>query len=157
MLLEEDSREFTTLNTHRGLHRYLCLPYGVSSSPSIFQRTIENILQGIPNVACYLDNICITSETEEIHLETNHFVLKRLNDNLRLKWSKCHFMKNSLDLLGHAVNKEGLKPVAAEVDAVKNARAPTNVSELKSFLGMINFYGKYLENLFSFDTITYIA
>ena len=56
-------------------------------------------------------------------------------------------MKNSLNLLCHAVNKEGFKAVAAKVDAVKNARAPTNVSELKSFLGMINFYGKYLKNL----------
>ena len=86
MLLEEDPREFTTLNTRRGLYRYLRLPYGVSSSPSIFQRTIENILQGNPNLACFLDIICITGETEEIHLKTIDSVLKRLNDaNLRLK------------------------------------------------------------------------
>ena len=56
-------------------------------------------------------------------------------------------MQNYLNLLGHAVNKEGVKHIAAKVEAVKNARAPTNVSDLKSFLGMINFYGKYLKNL----------
>ena len=58
-------------------------------------------------------------------------------------------MKPSLECLGHRVDKEGFHPVEAKVQAIKDAPAPTNVTELKSFLGMINFYGKFLPNLSS--------
>ena len=107
-------------------------------------------MQGIPFVAVFLDNILITGRTEEEHLKNIDETLKRLSDSgLRLKESKCSFMKPSLECLGHRVDAEGFHPVEAKVKAVKDAPAPKNVSELKSFLGMINFYGKFLPNLAS--------
>ena len=150
MLLDDDSKHYVTINTHQGLYRYNRLPYGVSSAPGIFQRTMETLLQGIPFVAVFLDNILITGRTEEEHLKNIDETLKRLSDaGLRLKESKCSFMKPSLECLGHRVDAEGFHPVEAKVKAVKDAPAPKNVSELKSFLGMINFYGKFLPNLAS--------
>ena len=77
-------------------------------------------------------------------------VLKCLSDaELRLKASKCQFMKPSLVCLGHHIDAEGFHPVAAKVKAIQDAPAPTNVTELKSFFGMVNFYGKFLPNLSS--------
>jgi len=150
MLLDDDSKHYVTINTHQGLYRYNRLPHGVSSAPGIFQRTMETLLQGIPFVAVFLDNILITGRTEEEHLKNIDETLKRLSDaGLRLKESKCSFMKPSLECLGHRVDAEGFHPVEAKVKAVKDAPAPKNVSELKSFLGMINFYGKFLPNLAS--------
>ena len=68
MLVDEDSKEIMTINTRKGLFRYNRLPYGVSSAPGIFQRTMEGLLQGIPHVGVLLDNILITGVTDEEHL-----------------------------------------------------------------------------------------
>ena len=80
MLVDEDSKEIMTINTHKGLFRYNRLPYGVSSAPGIFQRTMEGLLQGIPHVGVLLDNILITGVTDEEHLENIETVLKCLLD-----------------------------------------------------------------------------
>ena len=150
MLVDEDSREFLTINTHKGLYRYNRLPYGVSSAPGIFQRTMEGLLQGIPSTGVLLDNILITGPSNEEHLANIEKVFERLSDaGLRLKAGKCQFMKPVLECLGHRVDAEGFHPVEAKVNAIKEAPAPTNPSELKSFLGMLNFYGKFLPNLSS--------
>ena len=150
MLLDDVSKHYVTINTHQGLYKYNRLPYGVSSAPGMFQRTTETLLQGIPFVAVFLDNILITGRTEEEHLKNIDETLKRLSDaGLRLKKSKCSFMKPSLECLGHRVDAEGFHPVEAKVKAVKDAPAPQNVPELKPFLGMINFYGNFIHNLAS--------
>ena len=67
--LDEQSQQYVTISTHKGLFRYNRLPFGVASAPSIFQRTMENLLQGIPGVCVYIDDILITGRTDEEHLE----------------------------------------------------------------------------------------
>ena len=68
------------INTHKGLFRYNRLPYGVSSAPGIFQRYMESLLQGIPNVIVYLDDILITGRSESEHLSTLSKVLTKLKE-----------------------------------------------------------------------------
>ena len=68
--LEPDSKQYLTINTHKGLYQYTRLPFGVHSAPAIFQRTIEGILRGVKNVAVYIDDILITGVSEEEHLQT---------------------------------------------------------------------------------------
>ena len=68
MLVDENSKEFLRINTHKGLYRYNRLPYGVASASGIFQRTIEGLLQGIPSKGVLLDNILITGPSTEEHL-----------------------------------------------------------------------------------------
>ena len=74
-----ESRKYVTINTHRGLFTYTRLPYGVSMAPSIFQRVIDSLFQGMPNVLVYLDDILITVKSEEDHLHTLEQVLLKLN------------------------------------------------------------------------------
>ena len=69
MPLEEESANMVTINTHQGLYHYTKLPFGVSSAPAIFQRTMDSILQGLPRVICYLDDILITGVSEGEYLE----------------------------------------------------------------------------------------
>ena len=69
MLLDEDSCKYVTINTQRGIFRYTCLPFGVSSAPTLFQRTMDSILESIPNILCYIDDILITGATQEAHLK----------------------------------------------------------------------------------------
>lgn len=78
ILLVDSSRELLIINTHHGLFRYNHLPFGVSSAPGIFQRTMESILQDIPHVMVYLDDILITGSSEEEHLHTLDKVLTKL-------------------------------------------------------------------------------
>ena len=67
ILLDETSSGYVSINTHKGLYSYKRLPYGVASSPSIFQKLMDTVLQGIPRVCCYIDDILITGESDEEH------------------------------------------------------------------------------------------
>ena len=90
--LDESAKDYLVINTHKGLYEYTRLPFGVSSAPAIFQRTMENILQGIEHTAVYIDDILITGRSEEEHLRVLNEVLQRLeNAGMRLKKSKCIF------------------------------------------------------------------
>lgn len=137
-----------TVNTHKGLYTYRVLPFGVSSSPAIFQRTMEGLLQGIPHVTIFLDDILLTGKDDREHLQTLARVLKRLQEaGLRLKRTKCLFMNEEVMFLGHKVEATGLHPVHEKVQAIKEAPTPSNVTELKAYLGLLNYYNKFLPNL----------
>ena len=145
--LDEASRQLVTSNTHKGLFEYQRLPFGIASAPSIFQRVMENLLQRIPRVCVYLDDILITGSTEEEHLANLAQVLTRLgNAGMRLKREKCAFMLDSVSYLGHVISSEGLRTGDLKVTAIVDAPDPKDVSELRSFLGMVNYYGKFLPN-----------
>ena len=146
--LDEQSKEFTTINTPKGLYCYNRLPFGVASAPSIFQRTMESILQGIDHVCVYLDDILITGATEKEHLQNLDKVLTRLESaGIRLKRDKCVFLLPAVEYLGHKISGQGLQPTDEKIQAIKSAPAPQDVTQLKSFLGLINYYSKFLPNL----------
>ena len=146
--LAEESQPLVTINTHKGLYRYQRLPFGVASAPAIFQRTMETLLQGIPNVSVYLDDILITGASTADHLRNLDEVLQRLeNAGMRLKKEKCAYLLDEIEYLGHKITKEGLQPTESKVRAVAHAPVPTRVSELRSFLGLINYYGKFVPHL----------
>ena len=148
--LEEESKQYVVINTQKGLYKYNCLPFGIASAPAIFQRTMEGILQGIPNVSVYIEDILLTGETEASHLETLALVLDRLEAaGLKLKKVKCEFMKDSVEYLGHTISARGIQPTKEKIRAVAEAPAPQTVTQLRSFLGLINYYGKILPQLSS--------
>ena len=139
-----------TINTHRGLFRYNRMPFGVSSAPSVFQRIMDSLLQNIPGVIVYLDDILITSKTKEKHLKNLEETLCRLaHVGLKLKRRKCQFLQSSVQCLGYQIDAKSLHPTEDKVRAIKAAPKPTNVAELKSYLGSINYYGRFLPNLAS--------
>ena len=120
--LEEDSKQFVVVNTHKGLFRYNRLPFGISSAPGIFQRTMESLLQDIPSVIVYIDDILISGQSEEEHLQLLERVLDRLERaGLRLKREKCVLMAESVEYLGHRIDKNGLHPTKEKVQAVCDA------------------------------------
>ena len=76
MLLDEESAKLVTINTHQGLYECNRLPFGIASALAVFQRAMDTILQGIPHVACYLDDILVTGESEDQHLQHLEEVLR---------------------------------------------------------------------------------
>ena len=107
--LDDNARPFLTINTHQGLYQYTRLPFGVASAPSIFQKTMDMILQGMSGVICYLDDILISGRTKDEHLDNLRKVLQRLQEhNIRAKKSKCTVMKTSVRYLGHIIDADGL-------------------------------------------------
>lgn len=122
IVLDEESRKYVRVNTHKGLFTYTRLPFGVSSSPAIFQRTMEGVLQGIVKVAVYLDDILLTGKDDEDYIHTLGLVLQRLEDaGLCLKRSKCQFMEKEVTFLGYGVDAMGLHPLPAKVRGVQEA------------------------------------
>ena len=137
-----------TINTHRGLYRYNRLPFGVASAPALFQKLMDSVLQGIPHIICYLDNILVTGTSDSEHLQKLQLVLERPQQyEFQLKKEKCEFLKASVDYLGHKIDAEGLHALPSKVDAIISTPEPRDVQELQSFLGLLNYYGKFIPNL----------
>ena len=95
-----------------------------------------------------LDDILITGKSASEHLENLETVLNRLQSSgMRLKKEKCQFMLQEVDYLGHKLSREGLKPSSEKIKALKEAPTPKDVTQLKSFLGLVNYYSRFLPNL----------
>ena len=93
----------------------------------------------------YLDDILVTGATDANHLASLEEVLKRTE--LRVKKNKCKFMASSVSYLGHVIDASGLHPMPDKIKAVEDTPTPTNVTELKSYLGLLTYYGEFLPNL----------
>ena len=116
------------MNTHKGLFRYVRLPFGISSAPGIFQRVMDILLQGIPGVIAYIDDILVTGPSDEEHLKALDETLSRLDKaGLRAQLKKCKFMMSSVDYLGYRINSQGLHPISEKIDAIKQAPPPQSV------------------------------
>ena len=109
---------------------------------------MDSILGGLPGVICYIDDILLSSKDVASHLESLDAVLTRLQQHgFRLKKDKCRFLTSSVEYLGHIVSSSGIQATPDKVDAIVQAPAPKNLTELRSFLGLVNYYGKFVPNL----------
>jgi hypothetical protein len=147
-LLEEASQPYTAITTHMGTFVYRRTPYGLSCIPEKFQKLMEEVLRGVPGCVVFLDDICVTGTNDIEHIKNLKTVLERLRDTgLTVKLSKCSFLQDSVNYLGFIINKDGLRPNSGKLEAISSAPRPENVSQLKSFLGMVNYYGRFIPNL----------
>ena len=145
LCLDEESKCYTVINTHRGLFKYNRLSFGVSAAPGIFQRAMEQLLRDIPGVVVYLDDILIAGADEAEHRDRLNQVLSRLQTaGLKLSIKKCSIGVPSVTYLGYRIDKEGIHPTQEKVRAIADAPAPTNVTQLRAFLGLLNFYRRFL-------------
>ena len=102
-------------------------------------------MQGLSQVAVYIDNILVTGSSTEDHLKNLDIVMERLaSAGVTLKKSKCVFLAQSVEYLGHVIDKDSLHPSQEKVRAIQQAPEPCNITELKSFLGLLNYYSKFL-------------
>ena len=139
--VDQEPRDLLTISTHRGLFLYNRLPYGIASAPAIWQRTMEMVLQDTPGTQVILDDMIITGKTTEEHLPNLAKVLERLDSKcLRVNKRKCAFMCPEIVFCGYKIDKDGLHKTEEKIDAVLEAPQPTNITQLRAFLGLINYY-----------------
>ena len=122
------------------------VPFGLAQAPAYFQALISKVLQGLHKFAmAYLDDIIIFSKSEEEHLEHLRIIFQRLKAaGLKLKSSKCDFMKRQIHYLGHLISEEGIQPLPEKLESITNMPAPKNVREIKQFLGLAGYYRKFV-------------
>lgn len=146
--LDEKSKKLVTINTHLGLYEYQRLPFGVKSAPSIFQKLMDTLLQNIKGAFSYLDDLIIASKDKDEHINTMLVLFNKLKEyGLKVRLEKCKFMVHQLEFLGKIVDETGIKPSPNKVKAVVDMPEPTNVSEVRSFLGAITYYGKFIKQM----------
>lgn len=146
--VNEKTKKILAVNTLKGLYAYKRLPFGVKPAASIFQFAMDKILKGLENVQSFIDDLLIWGRDPEELRQIVINVLERLMSfNVKVNWEKCQWFVNKVTYLGHVITPEGIKPNTEKIKAILEAPIPKNVSELKSFLGMIMFYSKFLKNL----------
>ncbi|XP_055590210.1 uncharacterized protein K02A2.6-like [Uranotaenia lowii] len=146
--LKEESRYITTFITHMGLFRYKRLMYGIVVAPEIFQRILEQVLSRCKNTVNFIDDILVFGSTEEEHDAELKVVLSILKDReILLNQEKCLFKVNSLEFLGHTISSEGIRPSNRKVEALQRFRPPITAEEVRSFLGLVTYVGRFLPNL----------
>ena len=135
MPLDNPSKKLVTINTHCGLYHYNRIPFGVASAPALFQRAMDMILEGVPNVICCIDDILVSGSSYEQHISSLEEVFKRLlKEGITIRRSKCSFFTDNVEYLGHIVDKEGLHSSPKKLEAILNAPIPKNVHQLRSLL-----------------------
>ena len=150
IVLDEQSRELTTTITPLGLRRYCRLPMGLTDAASVFQRLVQQILAGCEGVINYMDDIIPFGKTEEDHDKNLLEVLRRLDaHDLRLQTSKCLFRQKSVPAFGHIISATGITPDPRNLQSIQDAPVPTNVTDVQSFLGVVNFYSSFLSDVAS--------
>ena len=148
--LNSDSRDLTTTITPLGLRRYCRLPMGLTDSSAIFQRLIHQILSGCDGCIVYVDDIIIHAATPEEHNHHLRKVLQTLTKHdLRLQQKKCLFLQNEIPAFGHIISSTGIRPDPVNLKPIKDAPRPQNLKDVQSFLGLINYFQDFIQDLSS--------
>lgn len=157
LLLSENSQKLLAWSTHRGIYTVNRLPYGTKPACAIFQKIVEKTLQGLPGVVNFLDDILVTGRSFEEHLRNLKAVFEKLYEaGFRLNKEKSKFFDSEVHYLGHVISSNGIKKDPNKIKSIVKAPRPSNVSEVRAFIGMVSYYGKFIENLSSLLSPLYV-
>lgn len=141
-------RYITTFITHKGVFRYKRLMFGISCAPEMFQKIMEQILADCECVINYIDDVFIFGETEQEHDEALRKVLEVFNSRgILLNQAKCVFKVPEITFVGHRLSSKGVQPMEEKTAVLKSFRAPSSTEELRSFLGLVTYMGRFLPDL----------
>lgn len=150
--IKESDIPKTAFNTRYGKFEFLVLPFGLSNAPPSFQTWMNSLLGDMIDrfVLVYLDDVCIFSKTEEEHKDHVKQVLEKFKEEkLVVNIKKCHFGKRKLSFLGYDISSDGISPLAEKIKAIKNWPRPSNVQEVRQFIGLSQHYRRFIPSFSS--------
>lgn len=151
--VDEESSAIQTITTHRGTYRMNRLSFGIKTAPSEFNRIIDQILSDIPYCDSYFDDIIVHGRTKEDCAKHLRACLQRLSEyDLHLNKNKCEFFAMEISYLGHIIKENKIMKCPEKIKAVSKMTQPTNVEEVRRFLGMLTYYSRFIPN---YSTISY--
>ena len=146
--MADEDKEKTAFTCHRGLFHFNVLPFGLTNAPSVFSLLMQTVLAGLEDFAIpYLDDVIIFSQSEEEHRAHLQAVFDRLRQHhLKIKLKKCKFYQVETEYLGFIVSRDGIKPNPEKVEAIRQMSPPSNVKEVRSFIGLTSYYRRFIPN-----------
>ncbi|GBN81655.1 Transposon Ty3-G Gag-Pol polyprotein [Araneus ventricosus] len=143
--MHEEDKQKTAIITPFGLFQFNFMTFGLRNAAQTMQRLMDNALQGLDFCFVYIDDLLIASSSLEEHLDNLKQVFDRLRKfGLVLNRDKCVFAVENLSFLGHKIDKYGITPLPEKVEAISNFPRPKTVQDLRRFLGMLNFFRRFL-------------
>lgn len=155
-MAEEDIFK-TAITTPFGMFEFQRMPFGLRNSAQTFQRFINEVCNGLDFVFVYIDDVLIYSENEEEHIIHLKLVFERLEKyGLNIKPGKCTFGVSNIDFLGHNISEKGIQPSEDKVLAIRSFERPKTVKLIQKFIGMVNYYHRYIPKLAEFTSPIHI-
>ncbi|KAL1124816.1 hypothetical protein AAG570_001437 [Ranatra chinensis] len=148
--METRDIEKTSIQFERGKYEFVRMPFGLKNAPITFQRMIDDFLLGLDEsfIQAYMDDLIIFRKSVEDHERQLIKVKNRLEEfGLKISGDKSYFGLKEVQFMGHIISKQGAQPDPKKVTAIKEIETPKNIKELRSFLGMINYYRRFINNL----------
>jgi cleavage and polyadenylation specificity factor subunit 1 len=135
----------TAIITPFGLYEFTRMPFGLRNAAQAFQRLMDGTCRGLPFVFTYIDDLLVASSNEQEHLKHLDILFNRLKDNgLVINPLKCKFGCTQIEFLGHEINAQGAAPLPSKVQAIINFNPPSTIKGLQEFVGMLNFYNRFI-------------
>lgn len=148
VVLDKESRDITTFSDGLNLYRFKRLPFGLSVSPAIFTKVMQEVLGPLMKdgwVKNYLDDVIIYANSYDKLMERLKLVLIRFEEmGLKLNISKCSFAQKEIHFLGHILSKEGIKPDPKNIIKIQEMKPPINQKQVRRFIGMCSFYRRFI-------------
>ena len=143
--LDDNSKQYTVINTPAGLYQFNYLPFGLTASPGIFQSFLSKALSHIDNIIVYQDDVLVLNESLDSHKVTLRKVLLALQEHgIKMNANKCKFLCDSVDYLGHVFDKSGVHPNPNKIRSILEAPEPKNVRQTQAFIGLCNYYSRFI-------------
>ena len=148
--MSEKSRQYTAFTVGSlGVYEFLRMPYGLCNAPATFQRLMQNCLGelNLTYALVYLDDVIVYSNMEEDHLRRLQAMFEHFHEHrLKLKPSKCSFLRRQITFLGHEISADGMKPGTLNLKGIAEMAPPANYTEVRHFLGMTGFFQRFIKN-----------
>jgi len=147
--LEEESKEKTAFSTKSGQYCFKRMPFGIAAAPATFQELMVKVLGNLnwKEAVVYLDDILIFSRTKEDHIHRIKNVFQRIKESgLKINPEKCQFLVRQTKFLGYIISSEGIQTDESKIEAIKQFQTPSCIKHLRSFLGLTNYYRKFIKD-----------
>lgn len=146
--LDDETSKVLTWSTQRGIYRVNRMPFGAKPNNSIFQAIMEKVLLGSECTIVFIDDIVVTGSNVGEHMKNLRVVLNKLgNAGFTINKTKRNLMQDRIFYLGYIIDSDGLHKYPAKIEAITEMPEPKDETQVKAFCGLVNYYGRFLQNL----------